>query len=578
MTNQLFYAQAITDFRAARRKVAMQEIMGRITGRSTELLSYEEVRQKLRALESGKVELKQIPLNAIVGSVGRYTDFTRNFLPLKDSDEGRWARVMAATTGLVGTPPIEAYKIGEVYFVLDGNHRVSVARQLRATSIEAYVTEVRTKVNLTPDTSPDELIIKAEQTRFLESTNLDTLRPDSDFTSTNPGQYPILLEHIEVHRYFMGINEKRAISRKEATIHWHDEVYCPVIQVIRERGILRHFPGRTETDLYLWISRHRARLEEALEWHIDTEAVVVDLETRFSSEFVQTFSRFTSVILDAVTPDALEAGPPPGVWRQEALDQHRQTLFSNVLVTVSSGDENWFSLEQSIIIAQREAGQLQGLHIVSKESEIKTDIVSEMVNEFDERCKNANVHGHLAVEAGTIARIICQRSQWTDLIVSKLSYPPGDHPIARLSSGFRTMIRRCPRPVLVVPEQVTDLNHALLSYNGTPKADEALYLATYLANKWNIQLSVLTIVHDDIQEETVHQKAKQYLEDHEVQATYLRHAAGQRSEIILESAMSNKCDFILIGGYKASPVVEVVLGSVVDEVLRQTKIPLLICR
>ena len=201
-----------------------------------------------------------------------------------------------------------------------------------------------------------------------------------------------------------------------------------------------------------------------------------------------------------------------------------------------------------------------------------------MVAQFDERCRNANVHGHLAIEAGTIARVICERAQWTDLIVSKLSYPPGDHPIARLSSGFRTMIRRCPRPVLVVPDNVSDLNHALLSYNGAPKSDEALYLATYLAKKWNIQLSVLTIEHEDIQEKEVYIKAKQYLEDHKVNASYFRSEAGKRSELILNSALSNNCDFILMGGYKAIPVVEVVLGSVVDEVLRQTQIPLLICR
>ena len=578
MTDNFAYSRAIVDFRDARRKAAMREIMGRLTGKSTELLSYEEVRQQLRALESGKVGLREIPLDAIVGSVGRYTDFTRDFLPLHDSDQGRWARVMAVTTGLTGTPPIEVYKIGEVYFVLDGNHRVSVARQLEATTIEAYVTEVRTKVSITPDTRPDELIIKAEQTNFLEQTELDKLRPDTDFTTTNPGQYPILLEHIEVHRYFMGIDEKHDISYKEAVSHWHDEVYLPVIQIIRDRGILRHFPGRTETDLYLWISRHRARLETTLDWHIGTEAALADLENRFSPEFSKTFSRVSSVILDAVTPDALESGPPPGVWRHEALQQRRETLFSNILVTISSGDENWLALDQAIKIAQRESGQIQGLHIVDKVSQIESEEVSQLISDFESRCQNANIHGHLAIESGSIARIICNRSQWTDLIVSKLSYPPDDHPIARLSSGFRTMIRRCPRPILVVPDQMTNLDHALLAYNGTPKADEALFLSAYLASKWGIQLSVLTIVHEEIQEKAIYQKAKQYLEEQGIQATYLHSETGQRSQIIVEAAATNNCDFVLMGGYKAKPVVEVVLGSVVDEVMRKTQIPVLICR
>lgn len=579
MTNSFTYTRAITDFREARRKAAFREIMGRITGKPTELLSYEVVRQKLRALESGQVELRQVPLDAIVGSVGRYTDFTRDFLPLHDSDEGRWARVMSATTGMTGTPPIEVYKIGETYFVLDGNHRVSVARQLDATSIEAYVTEVRTKVSITPETDLDELIIKAEQTNFLEKTKLDILRPKTDFTATNPGQYPILLEHIEVHRYFMGLDEKRKISSEEAITHWHDEVYLPIIQIIRERGILRHFPNRTEADLYLWISRHRARLEESLDWHVDTEAALADLEMRFSPELSNTFSKVRSFIYDVVTPDALESGPPPGTWRQESIQLHGEDkLLSNILVSVSTIDEDWKALRQAIVVAHREEGQLQGLHVVGTKNQAQGDGSNKLVTDFDEHCKSAGVHGHLAIESGNISRIICDRSHWTDLIVVRVNYPPEDHPAARFGSGLRMMIRRCPRPILAVPDQVSEMNHALLAYNGTPKANEALYMAAYLAAKWSIQLSVLTIQHAEIEAKNTHQHAKKYLEKHGIQASYIFSAPGDRSEIILETAQNNQCDFILMGGYKASPVVEVVFGSVVDEVLRKTQSPLLICR
>ena len=579
MTRQDLYASAVIDFREARRKAAMQGIMARITGKSTELLSYEEVRQKLRALESGKKTLRDIPLDAIVGSVGRYTDFSRDFLPLYDNDQDRWARVMAETTGLVGLPPIDVYQIGEVYFVLDGNHRVSVARQLGAASIQAYVTEVRTRVNITPDAQPDDLIIKAEQTEFLEQTQLDRLRPDTDFTTTNPGQYPILLEHIEVHRYFMGIDEHRKITYAEAVGHWHDEVYRPIIQIIRERGILMHFPERTEADLYLWISRHRARLEDVLGWHIETEAVAADLEIRFSPELTQTFSRLTSKIYNVVIPDALESGPPPGAWREGAMHRRSEgNLLSNILVSISLTDKDWLALEQALIVAHRESGQIQGLHVAKTENEAEADETVELVAEFESRCQSVGIHGHMAIESGAIARIICERSHWTDLIVTKVTYPPGDHPVARFGSGLRTMIRRCPRPILIVPDQISDLNHALLAYNGTPKADEALYLATYLAAKWEIRLSVLTIEQEEIDTDLNYQRAQQYLSKHHLRANFIRHKPGPRSEIILKTAQTNGCDFILMGGYKSSPVVEVVLGSVVDEVLRLAQIPLLICR
>ena len=579
MTNPSLYASAVSDFREARRKAALRGVMARITGQPTELLSYEEVRQKLRALESGVQKLQDIPLDAIVGSVGRYTDFSRDFLPLMDSDQDRWARVMAEATGLTGLPPIDVYQIGEVYFVSDGNHRVSVARQLGAKNIQAYVTTVKTRISISPDTQPDDLIIKSEQIEFLEKTQLDRLRKESDFTVTVPGKYPILLEHIEVHRYFMGLDEKRDIKFQEAVEHWHDEVYCPIVQLIRERGILRHFPERTEADLYLWISRHRTKLEEALGWHIETEAVAADLEHRFSPELSQTFARVTSRIFDAVTPDALEPGPPAGAWRDEAVRRRSEgNLLSNILVSISPMDQDWKALEQALVVAHHEDGQIQGLHVAKSEKEAQSTEALQLVKEFESRCHSENLHGHLAIETGAIARIICERSHWTDLIVTKASFPPGDHPIARFSSGLRTMIRRCPRPILIVTSQTSDLKHALLAYNGTPKSDEALYLATYIAAKWQIELSVLTIEHEEVDESVVYHNAKQYISNYDLQAKFIRHQPGNRSKIIIETAQSNQCDFILMGGYKSSPIIEVVLGSVVDEVLRMSKIPLLICR
>ena len=140
------------------------------------------------------------------------------------------------------------------------------------------------------------------------------------------------------------------------------------------------------------------------------------------------------------------------------------------------------------------------------------------------------------------------------------------------------MIRRCPRPILIVRDQVSDLKHALLAYNGTPKSKEALYLAAYFGTRWNIQLSVLVIEHEEIDADIVYADAQEYLKKNDLQADFIRHKTGIRSEIILQIAEENHCDFILMGGYKSSSVVEVFLGSVVDEVLRQTAIPILISR
>ena len=569
---------AIQDFRRARRRAALEQIMARLTGRSAALLSYEEVHRKLKAQGGGRRELKEIPLDAIVGSVGRYTDFTRSFLPRQDSDEQRWARVKVAQTGWGGLPPVKVYQVGDSYFVLDGNHRVSVARQLGATHIEAYVTEVRTKVPLSPDTQPDDLILKAEYAEFLERTHLDELRPGGDLSVTVPGQYQVLEEHIEVHRYFMGLEQKREIPYEEAVGHWYDEVYLPVVQVIREQGILRDFPGRTETDLYLWVSEHRAELGQALGWEIGAEEAAADLAAQFSSRPQRVVARVSERLLDAVVPDELEAGPPPGQWRKERLAARRDDrLFTEILVAVNGEETGWCALDQALEVARREGAQLHGLHVVPSETQRDSEATQAVRAEFNRRCEAADIPGRLALEVGGIARRICERARWTDLVVLSLSYPPAPQPIARLGSGLSTLLRRCARPVLAVPESSSSLGRALLAYDGSPKADEALFVATYLSGQWNISLVVATAVETGRTTSETLARARKYLKTHGVQAEFVQES-GPVAEAILKAADEHESDLIIMGGYGLGPVLEVVLGSAVDQVLRASRRPMLICR
>ncbi len=301
------YLSALNDFNRARNQAQIKQLLARLTGAQVQLLSFDEVRHTLRLQGSIERGLQDIPLDAIVGSVGRYTDFTRDFLPRKEINPQRWARVMVAANGLVGLPPIEVYQIGSAYFVQDGNHRVSVARQMGATYIQAYVTEVHTRAPLSPDVTPDELILIAEYNQFLEQTRLNEYRPQADLSVTIPGQYPLLLEHIEVHRHYMGLEQQREIPYEEAVTHWYDTVYLPVVEIIRNQGILHHFPNRTETDLYLWIAEHRSELEEQLGQPVRPEYVAGHLAEAHSPASTGLFSRLRSLIV----PDKLEAGPRP---------------------------------------------------------------------------------------------------------------------------------------------------------------------------------------------------------------------------------------------------------------------------
>lgn len=576
---------AVEDFHRARLQAKLNDLVGRLTGRSTELLSYEDVRRKLRAHRRSSEQLEDIPIDAIVGSVGRYKDFTRSFLPRHDSSKDRWARVEVAMTSLEGVPPIEVYKIGDAYFVRDGHHRVSVARQLGSDYIQGYVTEVETDIPLSPDVKPDELIIKAEYAEFLQNTRLHKIRPDADLRVTAPGKYPVLEEHIAVHRHFMGLEQEQHIPYEAAAAHWYDEVYLPLVQLVRQQGILRDFPDRTETDLYLWLSGHRAALEEELGWQISPEMAATDMASRFSHKqpsVLELAGEIGRKVIRAVTPDELEQGPPAGEWREERIAARSDyRLFLSILVAIRGDEGGWSALEQALVVAHREDAHLKGLHILASEEETERPETLAVRDAFDRRCQELGVRGNLVFDVGSVHRRMCDRARWADLIILSLDHPPSRQPISRLSSGLVSLIRRCPRPILTVPHAPSPLGHALLAYDGTPKAQEALFVATYVAGSWDVPLTVLTVREGEhVGRETIEQ-AREYLRVRGVQAQYVELAKNGDmavAESILTTAGERGCDFILMGGYSRGPVAEAVLGSVVDHVLRRSPWPALICR
>jgi nucleotide-binding universal stress UspA family protein len=198
-------------------------------------------------------------------------------------------------------------------------------------------------------------------------------------------------------------------------------------------------------------------------------------------------------------------------------------------------------------------------------------------SEFSHRCAEAGFPGKLFIEAGGIAHMICERARWADLVVVNLAHPPEPQPAARLRSGFRTLIRRCPRPVMAVSQTQSRLESALLAYDGSAKAEEALFVAAYLTSRWGIALAVLTILEVGHTTARTLAHAQRYLDDHGVQATYLKNK-GPVAQAILKTAEECKSDLIVMGGYGRRPELEVVLGSAVDQVLRESRSPVLICR
>jgi nucleotide-binding universal stress UspA family protein len=554
----------------------MQQLLSRLSRKSVDALSYDQVRQALkiaRHLPDQKApELRDIPLDAIVGSVGRYSDFTRSFLPKETVDEGRWAGVKVATTGLVGLPPIEVYQIGEAYFVLDGNHRVSVAQQLGATHIEAHVTEFQTRVSLTLDDELDDVILKAEYLDFLDETRIAEIRPEADLRVTVPGQYRLLTEQIQTHHYFLGLDHKRGFSHEEAVASWYDTIYLPVVRVIRDKAMLRQFSDRTETDLYLWAAKHRDELRQQLGWEVEPRAAAADLATQADSSVRRAVTRVGKTVLSAVTSDE------PGQLRRERTRVRQEDrLFAEILVPLRGDERSWPALTQAFEVARREGSELRGLHVVSTEGEAESEGALAVQAEFGQRCEEAGVAGSLAIASGKASSQICTRSRWTDMVILSLEHPPPPKVLGRLGSGFRSILRRCAGPVLAVPGPVSYLNHALLAYDGSPKAEEALFVATYLAGRWHTSLTVVTVSKSLSAAEETQARTQEYLTAHGIQAVFVQDD-GPVASRILEVTQENSCDLIIMGGYGRHAVTEVTLGSVVGAVLRTSQQPTLICQ
>ena len=252
-----------SDYSRVRFKAFLNSVWASLNRRPNRLLSYDEVKEKLHVGGPIYRGVQTVRVDQIAGSLNRYHQFDRAFLPTQDDTSARWLSINRAFYQDVSLPPVVLYKVGQVYFVVDGHHRVSVAREQGQEFIDADVRECATRVNITADLKPEDLEILGDKVHFLERTALDHLRPESRIKLTIPDGFERVLEHIAVHRYFMGIDLKRDISEQEAVMHWYDTVYLPIAKIIRKSRILKDFPGKTEGDLYLWVLDHQHYLAES---------------------------------------------------------------------------------------------------------------------------------------------------------------------------------------------------------------------------------------------------------------------------------------------------------------------------
>ncbi|MDR2133864.1 MAG: transcriptional regulator [Treponema sp.] len=251
--------QASSDFSRARGKAFLSRIQHFLDTDRDRLLSFNDVKEILRPKNQVYRGTRAVPIKLIIGSEGRYRDFNKYFLPRSDHLRSRWERVDQARIRDITLPPVQLYEIGGVYFVRDGNHRVSVARAQGVEFIDAEVTSLASEISIKASMTGDELresLIAYEKKIFYEKTNFGELTGDYNLDFTAPGRYDEIYNHILVHKYFLNQTEREEIPFSQALVSWYNSVYRPIIGIIREQWLLANFPRRSASDLYVWIVKH----------------------------------------------------------------------------------------------------------------------------------------------------------------------------------------------------------------------------------------------------------------------------------------------------------------------------------
>jgi hypothetical protein len=308
MSSNHYAARAAEDFNKARNRELFGRILSLLKNETDNLLSLQEVKALLRPSSETYRGLRVVPIEKIVGSEGRYRDFNRYFLPRHNRLKGRWVRVDTAHHQDVVLPPVTLYEIGGVYFVRDGNHRVSVGKLQGVEFIDAEVISLGSQVSLKPGMTREQLreaVIDLEREEFFKQTRLNELRPGVrlDFTAT--GRYDELIRHINGHKYFLNLSENEEITFQEALLSWYDTVYKPIVDLIEEERLLKAFPGRTASDLYVWIVRRWDELKKRYGQTFPLEQAARDYTERYGQPargVLAAVSRFLNSLLTRAKP------------------------------------------------------------------------------------------------------------------------------------------------------------------------------------------------------------------------------------------------------------------------------------
>jgi hypothetical protein len=259
-------ADAQDDFSRARRSQLIAELGRRLRREPDDvalILPFDEVVDALGMVGETQLGLQTIPLDSVVGTVDRTRDFDRGFRPTTPRVRGRWQRIAAAQRRGESFPPISVYRIGDLHFVRDGHHRVSVAKSLGRQDIDAYVTEVRTRIGTGEALRMADLPLKDHERLFHERVPLDPEAHDR-VRPSDPWLYGAIAEAVEAWGFRVMQERREYMDREEVARLWYEEDFLPIVEMLRTGAFVRS--SESDADAYMRVVASRYELLRTHEW------------------------------------------------------------------------------------------------------------------------------------------------------------------------------------------------------------------------------------------------------------------------------------------------------------------------
>lgn len=247
-------------FGKARRRETYRRLAKAIRGIDAPgLLSVDEIRDRLKVFEQSYGGVRPIPIDRIVGTVDKTRDFGPDFLPRRSDMSARW-RHLERVFPAGDFPPIEVFQLEDKFFVIDGHHRVAIAKQRGIETIDAEVIILRSRYKMPPTTDLGAIISAQHEQIFLEDSGLGWVRADADIKCSRPHGYLELLELVKVHGYNLSLERGHLVPPDEVAADWYDRIYRPTIDALRSGDLEDSLDRALSGDIFLYAYKKRLAL------------------------------------------------------------------------------------------------------------------------------------------------------------------------------------------------------------------------------------------------------------------------------------------------------------------------------